>query len=127
MSEIKDLEARAEAALAKFATAASDKDAGFSDKITALEADLTKANDALEKEERIHAALQEEFLDVCQDFGQMELDVIKTTDAQNAVNGEKDAAIIDASETLAELRRLRQEDIDEVDDILAKLTPIVEG
>ncbi|PIB24943.1 hypothetical protein BFP76_07255 [Amylibacter kogurei] len=127
MSEIKDLEARAEAALAKFATAASDKNASFSDKITALEADLTKANEALEKEERIHAALQEEFLDVCQDFGQMELDVIKSTDEQNAVNGEKDAAIIGASETLAELRRLRQEDIDEVDEILAKLTPIVEG
>lgn len=118
MTDLAALESRAQAALEKLKKTQSDQaQSGESEaraEVEKLKSELVTVTEKLEKEERVHLALQDEFLDVCQDFGAMELDNMKS-----AAAGTSDDAI-------AELKRQHAKDIAEVDEILSKLAPIVE-
>ena len=119
LSDISQLEDRFDKAMTALTTKIEENAAppvsDQSERVRELEDDVSKLTEKLEKEERVHAALQEEFLDVCQDFGSMELETMAA------------AANADTSDELEALKRAREADIEEVDEIIAKIAPLVEG
>lgn len=117
LSEISQLEERIYTALdALKAAPAEDASGEMAQQVETLEAEKQSLQEKLDKETRTHEALQAEFLDVCQDFGQMELDQISASNTASVQN-----------DGLEELKRQRAKDIEDVDDILAKIAPLVEG
>jgi hypothetical protein len=122
MSELDSLELRANAAIAKLKTPPSPMISDTSEETEKLTQDVAKLKEELEKEQRVHNALQVEFLDVCQEFGAMELDHMSSADKTGSETQNEDTKA-----GIEKLRRERERDVAEVDEILGLLTPLVEG
>lgn len=145
MDEIRELEERASLALERVKNALRVFDENqtlavstpVESTVSDLQVRLDNAEASLEKEKRKYENLIVSYLDISNDFGTMELqslkdqknikaetEVEKTTKlTTKTVSAERDELI----KQLARLRSQREDDIKEVDVILSKLAPIIEG
>lgn len=135
MGDISNLEERANTAIEKMLAAKSvsetapqpsqnaqpapiEEPGTTSQNSSELERENEVLREKLERETRTHEALQVEFLDVCQDFGAMELDIM----GQKAENS---SASSSGSDQIEALKKARSDDIEEVEAVIAKIAPLV--
>lgn len=123
MSDIESLKSRARVAIAKLKGNQQSVEASAAAHAAqaALKAENEALKEKLEREERTHLALQNEFMDVCQEYGSMELEMIEIK--KNPVDSQ--SVSTPAPDGLEALRRAREDDIEEVEKVLAKIAPLV--